>query len=85
MRKRNYWLAIGLLLTVGAAGASLCICSLRAFGSPEQGDYLSTTSPSTVAGAGIVLVALLTRIGLELVDASSRRRPRSASGRTHDI
>ena len=65
--KLIHWLAIGLLLATGVAGTILCVLTLGAFESPRA---------PTVAGAGIVLLALATRIGLEIVDLSARRQTR---------
>jgi hypothetical protein len=74
--KLIHWLAIGLLLATGVAGTILCVLALSFFESARTGGLLLSTSPSTVAGAGIVLLALATRIGLEIVDLSARRRTR---------
>jgi hypothetical protein len=75
------WLAIGLLLATGVAGTILCVLTLSASESPSA-DVLSA-SPSTVAGVGIVLLALATRIGLEMIDLSARRRTRVPAIESH--
>lgn len=77
------WLAIGLLLAIGVAGTILCVLALSAFESLRAGDLLLSASPSTVAGVGIVLLALATRIGLEIVDLSARRRTRVPAIESH--
>jgi hypothetical protein len=66
---RLHRLVIGLLLATGLASAVVAVWTLGG---------QSADNATGLSGLAIVLIALLTRLGLEVDDASSRRRCRPA-------
>lgn len=87
-RKRSHWLAIGLLLATGAAGVVLSLYALSGFGNSGSRDTLFSPNSTSFAGLTIVLLALMTRIALELMDAAGRRpsrRGQSPDSESHRV
>ena len=79
--KRSQRLAIAAILATGIAGVALCAATLSGLADPAEGDLLFSGSPTILTGLAVVLIALVARIGLELLDASARRPARQSISR----